>query len=435
MSAPERRADAVDVAGIGFGPSNLSLAIALHEQPGTSARFFERQAEFGWHRGMLLDDATMQVSFLKDLVTMRDPASDFSFVSYLTDRGRLADFINRKTLFPLRIEFHDYLSWAAGRVDDLVSYGSEVVDVRPVDEDGELVAFDVVARGPGGGTVVTRARTVVVGCGLTPVVPAGVTCSDRVWHTSELLGRVAEVEASDRAPTRFAVVGAGQSAAEAVDHLYKRFPDAEVCSVFSRFGYSPADDSPFANRVFDPDAVDEFHGAPESAKRVILDYHRNTNYSVVDGDLIESLYDAHYRELVEGHERLRIMNVSRVTEQVEGDAGVRLHVESATTLETEVLDCDAVVYATGYRPADPLALLGSAGGLVAVEDDLPVIERDHSMRLRDDHAGPARLFLQGADEHAFGLTSTLLSTVAVRAGEIAGAITGAKGAVGAGAGR
>jgi L-ornithine N5-oxygenase len=426
----ERRGPAVDVAGIGFGPSNLSLAIALHERAGLSARFFERQPEFGWHRGMLLEDATMQVSFLKDLVTMRDPASDFSFVAYLTERGRLADFINRKTLFPLRIEFHDYLSWAAARVDELVDYGSEVVDVRPVEEAGELRAFDVVARVAGGDTVVTRAATVVLGCGLTPVVPAGVTCSDRVWHTSELLGRVAEVEASGVAPRRFAVVGAGQSAAEAVDHLYRRFPDAEVCSVFSRFGYSPADDSPFANRVFDPDAVDEFHGAPESAKRAILDYHRNTNYSVVDGELIGSLYDAHYAELVEGRERLRIMNVSRVTEQLEVPGAVRLHVESATTLESEVLECDAVVYATGYRPTDPLALLGSAAGLVAVEDDLPVVERDHRLRLRVP-SDRASVFLQGADEHAFGLTSTLLSTVAVRAGEIAGAITGATDAVGA----
>jgi L-ornithine N5-oxygenase len=109
---------------------------------------------------------------------------------------------------------------------------------------------------------------------------------------------------------------------------------------------------------------------------------------------------------------------------------VRLHVESATTLESVVLECDAVVYATGYRPTDPLALLGSAAGLVAVEDDLPVVERDHRLRLRVP-SDRASVFLQGADEHAFGLTSTLLSTVAVRAGEIAGAITGATDAVGA----
>ena len=82
---------------------------------------------------MLLDDATMQVSFLKDLVTLRNPTSEFTFLKYLHSRGRLVDFINHKSLFPLRVEFHDYFTWAADQVAGLVSYGSEVVGVRPVD--------------------------------------------------------------------------------------------------------------------------------------------------------------------------------------------------------------------------------------------------------------------------------------------------------------
>nr|WP_238356691.1 SidA/IucD/PvdA family monooxygenase [Kribbella italica] len=60
----------------------------------------ERQRGFGWHRGMLIEDATMQVSFLKDLVTLRNPASEFTFLTYLHSKGRLVDFINHKTLFP-----------------------------------------------------------------------------------------------------------------------------------------------------------------------------------------------------------------------------------------------------------------------------------------------------------------------------------------------
>src|SRR3954468_13513639 len=114
-----------DLVGIGFGPSNLGLAIALEEQGSPlSVRFVERQEAFGWHRGMLIEDATMQVSFLKDLVTMRNPTSSFSFLCYLNERGRLIDFVNHKSLFPLRIEFHDYLEWAAARVERLVRYGA-----------------------------------------------------------------------------------------------------------------------------------------------------------------------------------------------------------------------------------------------------------------------------------------------------------------------
>src|SRR3954469_11801573 len=120
-----------DVVGVGFGPSNLALAIALAEHnagPGepVTAHFLERQPRFGWHRGMLIDTATMQVSFLKDLVTMRNPTSGFSFLNY-------------KNLFPLRVEFHDYFEWAAAKVDDVVSYGTEVVSVQPV-YDGPEVA-------------------------------------------------------------------------------------------------------------------------------------------------------------------------------------------------------------------------------------------------------------------------------------------------------
>ncbi|MDT5138943.1 MAG: L-ornithine N5-monooxygenase, partial [Mycobacterium sp.] len=67
MSPPER----TGLLGIGFGPSNLALAIALAER-GTSAVFAEAQPRFGWHRGMLMPGTRMQVPFLKDLVTLRN---------------------------------------------------------------------------------------------------------------------------------------------------------------------------------------------------------------------------------------------------------------------------------------------------------------------------------------------------------------------------
>src|ERR687888_463671 len=95
-----------------------------------------------WHRGMLIDGAVMQVSFLKDLATMRNPVSDFGFVSYLHSRGRLADFINHKILFPTREEFHDYLSWAAARVSQLVRYGTEVARLQPVVPGGTVPMVD-----------------------------------------------------------------------------------------------------------------------------------------------------------------------------------------------------------------------------------------------------------------------------------------------------
>jgi L-ornithine N5-oxygenase len=413
MSQPDNEVPVYDIVGVGFGPSNLALAIALTEHndkaaPGeaVTAHFLERQPRFGWHRGMLIDDATMQVSFLKDLVTMRNPTSTFSFLCYLQERGRLVDFINHKNLFPLRIEFHDYFEWAAARVDDLVAYGREVVAVHPV-PGGEF--FDVHDAAGN----VYRARNLVLGTGLRPSLPEGITRDEHVWHNSELLTRVETV----KDPKRFVVVGAGQSGAEVAAFLHERFEQAEVCAVFSRYGYSPSDDSSFANRIFDPAAVDDFYTAPEDVKRRLMGYHANTNYSVVDVDLIDELYRREYREKVRGVQRLRVFNVSRTTQVTRTDQGVRATVVSLITGEQTVLDADVVVFATGYQSADPVGQLGAlAQHCHRGEDGRLSVGRDYRVWTAPEVSGG--IYLQGGTEHTHGITSSLLSNTAVRVGEI-----------------
>ncbi|MFJ7414197.1 lysine N(6)-hydroxylase/L-ornithine N(5)-oxygenase family protein [Streptomyces sp. NPDC098077] len=412
-----------DLIGIGFGPSNVAMAIALSEhnskvgrQDSVTAHFFERQSGFGWHRGMLIDDATMQVSFLKDLVTLRNPASEFSFLCYLQSKGRLVDFINHKNLFPLRVEFHDYFEWAAAQVDDLVSYDHEVVAVTPYVHDGTVEHLDVTVRS-GGVLTVHRARNLVIGTGLRPLMPDGVRRGDRVWHNCDLLRKVDGLEDASPPPSRFVVVGAGQSAAENVAYLHRRFPEAEVCAVFSRYGYSPADDSSFANRIFDPDAVDDYFAAPEEVKNQLMAYHGNTNYSVVDIDLIDDLYRQMYREKVLGTERLRFLNVSRVTGVEEKPDGVRATVRSLVTDEESELDADVVVFATGYSPADPLGLLGEVGGR-CLRDDAGRVRVERDYRIATEPGLRCGIYLQGGTEHTHGITTSLLSNTAIRVGEI-----------------
>jgi L-ornithine N5-oxygenase len=425
-----------DILGIGFGPSNLALSIAVEEHnkslPADSrlnALFLERQPRFGWHRGMLIDDATMQVSFLKDLVTLRNPTSDYSFLCFLREQGRLIDFLNQKTLFPLRVEFHEYFEWAAERVSHLVSYGSEVVAVDPVrGDDGEIAYFDVTSRDPAGsGTTITRrARNISVAMGLEPHVPPGLELAERIWHNSQLIPRATKLADEGKPVQRAVVLGAGQSAAEAVDYLHRTFPDAEVCSVFAKYGYTPADDSPFANRIFDPEAVDVYFSAPSEVKQSLIDYHRSTNYSVVDMELIEALYATAYREKVAGRERLRFLNVSRIRAvDPASDGGLDIAVEFLPTGEKQVLSADVLVLATGYRPRDLSSLLGEAAKLCLRDDGDEVrVGRDH--RVETVPEVTAGLYLQGGTEHTHGLTSTLLSTVAVRAEEIHRSVQAAK---------
>jgi L-ornithine N5-oxygenase len=411
-----------DLVGVGFGPSNLALAIAVSEHsaqvPGASpvtAMFLERQAEFGWHRGMLIEDATMQVSFLKDLVTMRNPTSSFSFLCYLHECGRLIDFVNHKSLFPLRIEFHDYLEWAAVRVDDMVRYGQDVTAVRPVVADGVVEAFDVVARDETGVVSSFRARNVVLASGLRPVLPPGIAASHRVWHSRDLLTNVERLAGA--APSRFVVVGAGQSAAEVTAFLHERFPAAEVYGVLSRYGYSPADDSPFANRIFDPVAVDDYFDSSAQVKAMLLGYHGNTNYSVVDTDLIETLYRRMYREKVLGVHRLRLLNVSRLLAAEQSGNRVAVTVEAMLTGDRAVIEADVLVCATGYAPADPFPLLDELATRCEYDEQGRArVDRDY--RVRADPDVRAGIYLQGGTEHTHGISSSLLSNTATRSGEI-----------------
>ncbi|WP_280427285.1 lysine N(6)-hydroxylase/L-ornithine N(5)-oxygenase family protein [Nocardia brasiliensis] len=412
-----------DVVGIGFGPANLALAIALNEDVSPTRRlelsFLEKQPRFGWHGGMLLDGATMQVAFLKDLVTLRNPCSPFTFVSYLHSVNRLSAFINSKAIYPLRREFHDYLEWCASEFTDTVRYGADVTGVRPVVSQGKVSFVDVDVRTEKD-CHTYRAANVVIGAGLHPWMPPDVVASDRVWHSDDLVAKLADLDPAQ--PLDVVVVGSGQSAAEVVAHIHGVFQNSSVTSVYSRFGYGVADDSPFVNEFFDPDAVSLFYDAPEDVKEMLLGYHRNANYSVVDLDLSTSLYQRLYEEMVKGRRRLRMLNVCRVDGLTEASGKVNVDIEHLPTGRKMAIDADVVVFATGYRPVDPEPLLGelvreckrdSSGNLV--------IDRDYRVVTSDSVR--CGIYVHGSyTERLHGLSAGLLSNVAVRAGEIAQAI-------------
>ncbi|RDI25337.1 lysine N(6)-hydroxylase/L-ornithine N(5)-oxygenase family protein [Lentzea flaviverrucosa] len=400
-----------DVVGIGFGPSNLSLAIALEETGGLSAAFFEKQDSLRWHSGMLVPGAKMQVSFLKDLATPRNPVSSYSFVSYLHDRGRFARFVNNSDFFPTRREFQDYLRWAEARLSPPVHYRAEVVSVRRA----EGVLRVHVRDTESGATRTVDTRNIVISTGLVPRMPVGLEAGESVWHSSQFLHRFHAL--GDRDVRRVAVVGAGQSAAELVRYLHENLPSAQVFAVLPSYGYAIADSTPFANEVFDADAVDVFYDASDKAKAAIWRYHRNTNYSVVDDEVIRDLYQRAYDDEVRGEPRLRFLPLTRVVGAKQDRDGITLLTHSTVDDQARDLPLDLVVCATGYDPMDPGELLAGLGCSVAYDElGRHLVGRDHRLVTEPDQ--DCGIYLQGGTEHTHGLTSSLLSNIAVRGGEI-----------------
>jgi L-ornithine N5-monooxygenase len=437
-----RRA-ALDVIGIGFGPANLALALCLEEQPsGIDGRplqslFLERKASYEWHPDMLLEGAEIQVPFLKDLVTLRNPQSHFTFLNYLRQHGRLLDFVNLRRWFPTRLEFNDYYRWVAAQLADRVRYGRTVESVLPVAPVAPEAPVDA-----GGGTVellqVTarhletgrleeyRTRNLVVATGGVPYFPPGidVEATPKVFHSQSFLREVRRQFPQADAPYRFLVVGSGQSAAEIFQYLFSHYPNAAVTAALRRFAYKPADESEFVNEIYSPAMTDLFFTLPETERCYLNNAHADTNYSAVDLELIRSIFRALYEMKVKGDNRVRVRSLVELRQLEQNGSGLVAKLWNRAEGRMECLEADGVVLATGFHrpPRHPL-LAGLAEHLLVKADGQYQVGRDYRVASRPGFA--PGIYLQGFCESTHGLSDSVLSVLPIRSGEIADSLGGA----------
>lgn len=408
-----------DLIGIGFGPSNIALAIALEEKKQidhhVESFFIEKQPGFAWHANMMLDSAHMQVSFLKDLVTMRNPASRFTFINYLHEKNRLQDFINLKTFFPSRHEFNDYLAWAAAHFDHCCAYGEEVIEVLPEKLGDEIALLRVRSRDSAQVIHERLTRSLVISIGGQPRIPdcfSSLRGDARVFHSNSYLK---EIKRHDYAG-KIAVVGGGQSASEIFMDLHHRSSATQVDLIMRARSIKPSDDSPFVNEIFNTDFTDYVFNSPEQERSKILDEFWHTNYAAPDLVLIEQIFNVLYQQKVSGIDRHRFLRRHEVRKAVAQPKGIQFTLHDLNTDSERTVTYDAVVLATGYHRDHYKSLLAP---LTPYFEDLTV---DRQYRVcSTPHFKPA-VFLQGACESSHGLSDTLLSVTAVRTSEIAQAL-------------
>ncbi|MET7656752.1 MULTISPECIES: SidA/IucD/PvdA family monooxygenase [unclassified Streptomyces] len=413
-----------DLVGIGFGPSNLALAVCAREQElPLSCLFIERRPGVEWHPGMLIDGARMQISFLKDLVSLRNPSSPYSFLQYTRAKGRLERFVNLGEFRPTRIEYDDYLKWVARDFTDQVRFGTQVgrvVPERVAGADG-LSLFRVETEDVATGRRSTVwARNVVHAGGGRPALPsARIARVPTVVHSSDFLTRFPAEFKDPEQSLSFVVVGGGQSAGEIAEYLLGHYRRAEVHLIVSGYTLQPTDNSPFVNEQFYSDGADSFYRMDPGNRSVVAGQLRDANYGVVREDLLERLFQADYLDEVKGRRRLHIHPFSRLTAVHEDGDGLVAAIEGRLgSRPDERLPCDGVVLATGYdRTLDPAVFDGVLPYLVMEENGRDVsLDRDYRARTVPDLR--AGLYLQGFGESQFGLGDTLLSLLPFRAKEI-----------------
>lgn len=405
----------VELLAVGAGPANLALAVALEEMaPDGLARdslIIERADSVRWQRGLLLPWTRSQVSFLKDLVTRRNPNSRFSFLNYLHATGRLDDFINMGSIHPYRTEISGYLSWVAESLQKVrVELGRACAAIRPRrGPDGLLTGW--IAQLADGSEI--GCRYLVLGTGRDPYTPpvfAGLPAS-KVIHSTQYVPRVADLDRD--LPYRVAIVGGGQSAAEMFRAIQNDLPYSDISWIMRSIGPVPYETGKFNNQLYFPSFVDEFFAALPAARAQILQEMHRTNYSGVDEGLLAALYEDLYLDRLAGADRKRLVTMAEVTaaDDCEGEAVLQL-----TDLKTGSVTAvrrDLIFLGTGFVKQMPGTVSGLTRSLGLTD---PRVNRCYRLIL--DEPAMAACYLQGVNEATHGIADSLLSVLASRAGDI-----------------
>lgn len=400
-----------DLVGIGVGPFNLGLACLLDPLPEVDAVFLEARDDLAWHPGLLLDDATLQVPFLADLVTLADPTSRWSFLSYLKEVGRLYPFYVRESFYPLRREYDDYCRWAAHRLGT-VRFGCAV---DRVEHDGELYTV----RTRTGETY--RARRLALGVGTQPRVPEGVEgvleAGGVALHSAQYLQRKAELQALGS----ITVVGSGQSAAEIYHQLLAESPDHdyELTWLTRSPRFFPMEYTKLTLELTSPEYTDYFQGLPSTTRERLLREQRSL-YKGISGDLVDAISDLHYQLRVAGEGPRTTLLTNTSVRSASWDGGTHhLALHHDETDEDFALDTEGLVLATGYASRVP-------GFLDPVRDRLRLDQQGRylaSASYAVDLAGE-EIFVQNAEEHTHGFVAPDLGMGAYRNSHIVAALTG-----------
>lgn len=402
-----------DFVAIGLGPFNLGLACLTEPLDELDGVFLEARDEFAWHPGMMLRDATLQVPFLADLVTLADPTSPYSFLAFLKDTGRLYSFYIRESFYPLRREYDQYCRWAAERLGS-VRFGRRVVRVEYVADDGGTY----LATTAGG--EIFRGRRLVLGTGTSPHVPGPLrevaAGPGPVLHSAEYLDRKAELQRQ----ASITVVGSGQSAAEIYADLLEEIDEHgyRLTWLTRSPRFFPMEYTKLTLEMTSPEYTAYFQGLPGATRRSLLREQRPL-YKGISSDTVDAIFDALYTRQVHGGTDTTLLTASEVIGARQENGQYVLDLHHTEQDEAFRVRTDGLVLATGYRARVP-ELLEPVHDRIAWDAD----GRYAASPTYAVDRGGDEIFVQNGEEHTHGFVAPDLGMGAYRNSVIIAAMLG-----------
>jgi lysine N6-hydroxylase len=399
-----------NLLGVGIGPFNLSLAALLSPIPGIDSKFFDARDSFIWHAGQLLPDAEIQVSHLKDLVTLVDPTNPHSFLAYLRKHKRLYRFLNGKFTHVLRKEFSQYFNWVSQSLPNL-HFGEAVQDLQFKKSHFVMQTTKRIIKG----------KHLSLGSGLAANVPpcAKPHLGDTVFHVKDFL-----MKGNHWNGKRIAVIGGGQSGAEIVQALIaddKNLPTS-VSWISSRDHFAPMDESVFANELFTPNYSNFFFGLDASTKAQLIKQQTLASDGI-SNKLLDAIYQRlYYLECIQLLPQVVHFLSNHQLESLHSDNGSHQLVLTQQLGEaTSVVEADIVILCTGYKWQFPGYLSGLTDKIHLVDGHF-VVNEDFSIEW--DGPSDNKIFVQNAARHSHGVADPNLSLMSWRSATIINSIAG-----------
>ncbi|MEV7377126.1 lysine N(6)-hydroxylase/L-ornithine N(5)-oxygenase family protein [Streptomyces lydicus] len=427
-AAPATPDEPLDLAGIGIGPFNLSLAALAHPLTSLRCAFYDQRPAFHWHPGLLIDGATLQVPFLADLVTLADPASPWSFLNYLKTRERLFPFYFAERFHIHRAEYDAYCRWVSENLPTL-HFGHQIDAVRwnPEHDAFEIDFTHLAPDGEAQALGRTHARNLVLGIGTTPHIPVPLRpLADAptvpVIHSANYLDHRDTLLAADH----LTVIGAGQSGAEIfLDQLRHRPTGREQLHWLARTpAFAPMEYSKLGLEHFTPDYTRYFHALPERVRDALVPGQWQLHKGI-DHDTLAAIHDELYRRTLHGGwpDATLTPGVSVRTAGRVGTTKVELHLDHTQQGTRSRLTTDAVVLATGYRERRLDTLLAALDPYIRRDAaERPRIDPHHRVVL--DPTVTGSLYVQNAETHTHGVGAPDLGLAAWRSATILNSLTG-----------
>lgn len=400
------------LAGLGIGLFNLSLASLLEKTPQIKARFFDRKKYFDWHAELSFQDSIMQTSYIKDLVTPIDPTNPNSFLNYLVEKGLIYSFLNTGRTAITRREFEQYCQWVSQNIAHKLEFDTDIKGLQ-FKKDRFVIH---TSRGE------FTSQHLCIGTGTTPYIPefAEVHLGPQIFHAKSK-----ELLTLNLSGKRLVVVGGGQTGLEifrnAMGDKWGHAKSIELIS--SRANLEPLDNSPFVNEYFTPNYVSEFRQLDAHLKEPVVSHQKLASDGNTPEYLTDLYNDLYIRKNVDGDTRdLNLFPYRRVENLVKNDSQFTLITRNGFNRQMEEIHADVVIFCTGFRSNLP-------GYLDEIKSLLPLdshgrFNLNNNFALEWENCKTNKIYAVNFSRHGHGISEPQTSLMAWRSARIVNDLCG-----------